>query len=659
MRELLIAFQFGFYGSMYYNFAMKIRLKLTIFAILLLLCSSLFLFASQTSKRLSKWLEEVDPIISKAERSVYESLPTDEDKLRFQKSFWAVRDPDKETPENEFKQDYYRRLNYANNRLGGVNSDRGEIYMILGEPFEINNYTGSEQLIDCEVWEYRTGGRLGLPPFMRLLFYKPRNVGDFRLFYPGIYSAVDILSPGYQSGGVSKLQAYREIRGSFPQLAQATLSVIPGEGSPTMPATATSSNSAFSKIFSLPEKEAKTSYIRNFRSTEGIVDVMYSFKEIDGYSSFAISEDRGYRFLNYRTMPDIIQTRQTSDNKHAAKLNFNLKISDKDGKTIYQRERTIDLMLNEVEKNLISEQKAVFSDFIPIIPGQFQVTTIFSNKTTEEFYIYEEEINVSDKAMPVMIGYKAEEATSDKFMPFSAEKYKVFSDPRAIFNKTDSIVGMIFCRQEPEVRLIDADNAEKYIQITNIEKKQNYYFFSHPLESLKSGYYFLTIKSKDREDYKKVISVMPFVAKRPKAYEWSDPPSSGYYYTFELAQEYLNKGEIDTSLEYFNRIPKDFWNASMLPVKGRAYYANKDYARVIEILSNPEVIKSYSVLLMLGNSALEQKELTKAAEYFELLRKYGDTANINRTLGAIFLSLGKREKAKTYFDRADELGKIK
>jgi len=157
-RELLIAFQFGFYGSMYYNFVMKIRLKLTIFAILLLLCSSLFLFASQNSKRLSKWLEEVEPIISKAERSVYESLPTDKDKLRFQKSFWAVRDPNKETPENEFKQDYYRRLNYANNRLGGVNSDRGEIYMILGEPFEINNYTGSEQLIDCEVWNTAQGG---------------------------------------------------------------------------------------------------------------------------------------------------------------------------------------------------------------------------------------------------------------------------------------------------------------------------------------------------------------------------------------------------------------------------------------------------------------------------------------------------------------------
>ncbi len=354
-----------------------------------------------------------------------------------------------------------------------------------------------------------------------------------------------------------------------------------------------------------------------------------------------------------------MQTRQTSDKKHAAKLNFNLKISDKDGKTIYQRERNIDLLLNEGEKNLISEQKAVFSDLVPIIPGQFQVTTIFSNKTTEEFYIYEEEINTSDKAIPVLVGYKAEEAASDKFMPFRAEKHKVFSDPRAIFNKTDSIVGMIFCRQKPEVKLIDADDAEKYIQISNIENKQNYYFFSHSLESLKSGYYFLTITSKDREDYKKVISVMPFIAKRPKAYEWSDPPSSGYYYTFELAQEYLNKGEIDTSLEYFNKIPKDLWNASMLPVIGHAYYAKKDYARVIEILSKPIVVRSYSVLLMLGNSALELKELTKAAEYFELLRKYGDTARINRTLGAIFLSLGKREKAKTYFDRADELGKIK
>lgn len=46
-----------------------------------------------------------------------------------------------------------------------------------------------------------------------------------------------------------------------------------------------------------------------------------------------------------------------------------------------------------------------------------------------------------------------------------------------------------------------------------------------------------------------------------------------------------------------------------------------------------------------------------AAEYFEQLRNYGDTINLNQVLGAIFLSLGEREKAKIYFDRAKLLEK--
>ncbi len=62
-------------------------------------------------------------------------------------------------------------------------------------------------------------------------------------------------------------------------------------------------------------------------------------------------------------------------------------------------------------------------------------------------------------------------------------------------------------------------------------------------------------------------------------------------------------------------------------------------------------------IFLLGNSTLELRQLEKASEYFEELRNYGDTPKINQVLGAIFLSLGEREKAKAYFDRAKELEK--
>jgi tetratricopeptide (TPR) repeat protein len=97
------------------------------------------------------------------------------------------------------------------------------------------------------------------------------------------------------------------------------------------------------------------------------------------------------------------------------------------------------------------------------------------------------------------------------------------------------------------------------------------------------------------------------------------------------------------------------WNSLTVPIVAKAYYRNKNYDKVVELLEREDVTKDYSVLFLLGNSSLELKQLEKAAEYFEQLRNYGDTVKINQVLGAIFLSLGEREKAKTYFDRAKEL----
>jgi len=71
------------------------------------------------------------------------------------------------------------------------------------------------------------------------------------------------------------------------------------------------------------------------------------------------------------------------------------------------------------------------------------------------------------------------------------------------------------------------------------------------------------------------------------------------------------------------------------------------------------VVKNYSALLFLANSSLELKRKQKAAEYFEMLRKYGDTVKLNNVLGAIYHSLGEREKAKIYWERAEKLEKPK
>ena len=87
------------------------------------------------------WLErEVVYIITDRENDVFLSLESFDERQRFIEAFWRKRDPNRTTPENEFRIEHYRRIDYANTFLGretfleGWQTDRGRYYIILGEP---------------------------------------------------------------------------------------------------------------------------------------------------------------------------------------------------------------------------------------------------------------------------------------------------------------------------------------------------------------------------------------------------------------------------------------------------------------------------------------------------------------------------------------------
>jgi GWxTD domain-containing protein len=602
-----------------------------------------------------EWLREVDPIMSNPEKSVCSTLITVEDTLRFIDSFWKARDPDPQTRGNEYKLEYYRRISYAKKHLGGMQSDRGRIYLILGEPTDRNTFVGSEKVVDTELWTYYGEGRPGLPPVINLIFFKRGNSGNFRLFHPGVDTPLDIISSAYMFGSDNALGAYNEIRKGSGELADATLSVVPGEGVPGGPATATLSSRVFAQIYTLPEKEISSGYLRSFRSLEGTVDVTYSTQEMPGFVMTALSRNRGYTFLNYSIAPEAIHLTSLADQQSTAQLYLNLKIEGLGGKTIHQQERNIEFRLDDKEKKELGDRKIMFSGFLPVIPGAFNLKLLLSNRTTQEFLIYEERFEVSDNTVPFLYGYGTEEIRSGRFMPFSTGTHKLLIDPRSVFNKTDSMEGIIFTDQKPSVHLMAVEDVKDSLEVMDIEKAERYSFFRQPLANVKSGYYHLIVKVGARGVFDKIIAILPYLVARPEAYEWTDPPTSGPAYDFEIAKQHLNHGDIQTSLERFNGLPETFWNSRTKPIIARAYYQAKDYNKVVELLESKDISKDYSVLFLLGNSALGLKQLNKAAGYFEKLRAYGDTIKINQALGAIFLSLGEREKAKTYFDRAKTL----
>jgi len=120
-----------------------------------------------------KWLnEDVAYIITDEERSAFKRLQTDEEREQFIEQFWLRRDPTPDTVENEFKEEHYRRIAYANEHyasgIPGWKADRGRIYITFGPPDEIESHPsggtyerppeeggGTTSTFPFEQWRYR------------------------------------------------------------------------------------------------------------------------------------------------------------------------------------------------------------------------------------------------------------------------------------------------------------------------------------------------------------------------------------------------------------------------------------------------------------------------------------------------------------------------
>jgi len=116
-----------------------------------------------------KWLrEDVAWIITDKERADFYRLENDQQRDKFIEGFWERRNPNPGSEENQFKEEHYARLVYANERFAagssGRKTDRGRIYIVYGPPDEREEYprrtnpstaTGSlGQRFSSEIWRY-------------------------------------------------------------------------------------------------------------------------------------------------------------------------------------------------------------------------------------------------------------------------------------------------------------------------------------------------------------------------------------------------------------------------------------------------------------------------------------------------------------------------
>src|SRR5208337_4902406 len=151
----------------------------------------------ELSSTYKKWLnEDVRWIITPEELSAFKQLSNDEERDAFIEQFWLRRDPTPDTPENEYKEEHYRRIAYANEHFAsgipGWRTDRGRIYIIWGKPDEIEAHPsggtydrpqdeggGTTTTYPWETWRYRY--LEGIQENVVLEFVDPTGTGEYHL----------------------------------------------------------------------------------------------------------------------------------------------------------------------------------------------------------------------------------------------------------------------------------------------------------------------------------------------------------------------------------------------------------------------------------------------------------------------------------------------
>ncbi len=219
--------------------SMRFKIKMFIpVSFCLLVCMEFFGCASRQPSRVSldqasrKFLDVVGYIILPVEEKIFKEMPL-EDRGEFIKEFWARRDPNSETPVNEYKEIYYSRMAVADKafRLGkpGWKTDRGRIYVLLGPPTNVISKSMGDipyeqqkfaqaSLLDTgtlteratEIWIYDNYIEYFSGP-LRLVFVDFHNTGDYKLQTKEKITAFSMVSPTWDQTNLAKYQWVGEV----------------------------------------------------------------------------------------------------------------------------------------------------------------------------------------------------------------------------------------------------------------------------------------------------------------------------------------------------------------------------------------------------------------------------------------------------------------
>ena len=354
------------------------------------------------------WLnEEVPYIIQTEERKEFLALSSDAERDNFIKSFWDARNPTPGAETNDYKEEHYRRLAYANQYFGfskaqdGWRTDQGRIYITLGAPEQKANYPEARNVRPLQIWFYESKTP-ALPTHFYIVFYKRSASEEFTLYSP-YQDGPSRLVTGLEGKNDQKNNLDIIKRSLGNEVARTTLSLIPTEPVDLTDYTPSlESDVLLSTIKGLPDNPLTKELLNQRRSNERVTSNVFLGENTASLQTAIFRDATGRMTLDYLLSYEhpeqgIIGT--LPDKRLGFSLTLQTSVLTADGKdAIYQQNEKLTGVVAEADAPAARAKRFGAESRIPLAPGQYQVVVTLTNDLTHLAVRQHTQVTVPDPA---------------------------------------------------------------------------------------------------------------------------------------------------------------------------------------------------------------------------------------------------------------------
>ncbi|MGA2587142.1 MAG: GWxTD domain-containing protein [Candidatus Aminicenantales bacterium] len=640
-----------------------------------------------------KWLtEEVTYIITTKERDVFQKLESDEDRERFIEEFWNQRDPTPGTPRNEFREEHYRRIEFADKTFGkgtpfqGWRTERGRIYIILGPPKDVERIISSEAY-PMEIWYYAGNPAFGQAPFFRLLFYQRNGTGDYVLYNPAGNSPKDLVgnpqAASKRKGDPADWDewdsgAYRVLQERVStEAANSVFSLIPGNNNVNLRLP---SSILLAEVQKYPQKKVNDDYAIAILEHKPKVEVSYSIRFMGNRTAMAVFEDSsGAFFLHYVIVPETISF-DSFEEKYFTDLRTTLRLSDSQGRTLFQQEKNIPIDLHKDELKGLKAASFQLYDAVPVIPGKWTLSLLLENTVTKEFTTVEKTIDVPEpgafQMSPLVLSKKifTGAQTTGASRAYQFGSLQIYPSVNNIFREKDriylffQILGLSPALKDHAVLVYSLLREEQQIWTTRKTVREyedpRYVLEEVPSEKLAAGKYTIRAGLQDERGREVVAAQTEIqITKDGLPGLWvvaqSNPPAGDPSYDFILGTQYLNSGNMDKAIEELAKAYEGKRDSVEFAVAyAQSLLKKKNPAKAREILLPLVDSKdgNFEFYETLGRAARETTNIKEAVTWYgRALSFQGNVVEALNAMGECYVELGDKDQAEKAFKKSLEI----